>query len=82
MNNEGPTRTTIPSQTFNSCHGCKYHDSRMVRSGRDPIYRHDCTHPDNGQDKAFKLSFTGNLSENKFGYVETPSWCPLKNKLK
>lgn len=76
-NNEGPQKITIPQQGFTTCSGCKFYDKQMVRSGRDPAYRHNCTHPENGQDKKFKLSFTGNLEENNLGIVETPNWCPF-----
>lgn len=75
--NEGPQQITIPQQSFTTCSGCKYFSRKLVRSGRDPVYRCDCTHPDNGQDKAFKLSFTGNLIENDIGVVVTPEWCPF-----
>lgn len=81
MRNDGPQKVNIPQQSFTSCSGCKFLDHRLVKSGRDPIYRNDCVHPENGQSKAFKLSFTGNLHENSIGIIVTPDWCPfLKSK--
>ena len=76
-NNNGPRKIKIPSQKYTSCSGCKFHDQQLVRSGRDPIYKHDCTHPDSGHKKGFKLSFIGNLEENEVGIVVTPDWCPI-----
>lgn len=79
-NNEGPQSVKIPEQNVVTCSGCKYHDHKLVRSGRDPVYRDDCVHPENGQDKAFKLSFTGNLKKNMTGFIITPDWCPFKKQ--
>jgi hypothetical protein len=43
-----------------------------MKSGRDPIYAHNCDHPD----APGNYDFRGNLIFI-FGKVETPDWCPI-----
>jgi hypothetical protein len=75
--NEGPTQTTIPQQSFTTCSGCKYFSRSLWRSGRDPVYHNNCEHPEL-RDTLRK--FGNNLHENHLGIVETPGWCPILNK--
>jgi len=70
---QGPTKIEIPASIQLSCIGCDFHNQRMVRSGNDPIYRHDCSHLD-AEEKPMKLSFTGNLPKD----ASTPQWCPFR----
>lgn len=73
---EGPEDYVIPRQEIKICQGCKYYSHRMVKSGRNPIYREDCTHPD--VVRASLFSDNGNLCgyEGRFNMIETPDWCP------
>ena len=75
VNREGPLKIKIPMTFKFDCLGCKYHDMRMVRSGLDPVYRHDCTHPE-APKSPMKLSFTGNIGKT----TDTPDWCPFLNR--
>jgi hypothetical protein len=65
----GPTLKEIPARKYRSCSSCSFYSNRMVKSGTNPEYRHDCTHTNIEQ---IALSFEGNL-----GSDATPDWCPL-----
>lgn len=69
---EGPQEVTIPSRSYESCSGCTFHKQKMIHSGRDPLYSHDCTHPDILASKFH--GFKGNLPNEDV----TPEWCPFK----
>lgn len=71
---EGPGDYKIPAQQFTSCSGCKYLSHRLIKSGMNPIYANNCTHPET---KIRGNWFTGNLHENHIGVIETPDWCPF-----
>lgn len=75
--NEGPTVVTIPMQQCESCSGCKYLSHKLVKSGKDPVYANNCTHPEGREPK---YRFGGTLETNEFGVVVTPNWCPFKIK--
>ncbi len=79
---EGPEDYVIPHQEIKICQGCKYYDHHLVKSGRNPIYRNDCTHPDVERFSVFYSC--GNLDNERgsSGMIETPDWCPfLKSKV-
>ena len=83
MKQEGPKEIVIPEQRFLSCYGCDFHKSQLVRSGRDPEYAHNCTHPEfKGVKPSFNRVFSGNLSKDIDGHIKTPvGYCPfLKNE--
>jgi hypothetical protein len=69
---EGYIISVIPEQKYKSCYGCKWYKHYMMKSGRDPIYAHNCDHPD----APGNYDFRGNLIFI-FGKVETPDWCPI-----
>lgn len=72
----GPTKTTRPQETYNSCFGCGYYDRKMVRSGREPIYSSHCNNPSIPEYlKSFKGAMHGNLNDSS----KTPDWCPFLN---
>lgn len=73
---EGPTIQNIPARSYLSCSGCKFYDHHMVRSGQEPIYANDCTHPNVPKEHKFTSWMRGNLGDSK----ETPEWCPLEKK--
>lgn len=74
--NEGPINALRPMRIYKTCSGCKYHKHKLVKSGHDPIYRDDCTHPTAPQ-SPMKLSFTGNLNNYGDG-IEPGEWCPFE----
>lgn len=75
IDREGPVEKHIPARRHYTCSGCKYFNQRLVRSGLDPLYRHDCEHTE-AEEKPMKLSFSGNLP----GDGVTPKWCPFLNQ--
>jgi hypothetical protein len=69
----GPTLVTIPRVDIITCHGCKWLNRELVRSGKDPIYSFSCTH------RKMKVR---NLNEGYlefYGLVKTPASCPIRN---
>ena len=53
---------------YKSCGLCKWHQQKMIHSGRNPLYYHFCNHP-RGRD---------GLGENFIGEnAHTPDWCPV-----
>ena len=64
----GPTRITIVLET---CRGCQFHTEELVRSGREPLHEHHCSHP----------ALPGWMQDG-FGNIglgeRTPDWCPAK----
>ena len=76
-NREGPAfvpERTVKIEAYTTCAGCKYHSYRLRRSGRDPIYAHDCNHP-LAEIKGGFLS--GNLEPDIDDRLITPDWCPF-----
>lgn len=73
-NEEGPRIGMRPAQFYKSCSGCKYHKHNLVKSGKDPIYRDDCTHETAPQPPS---PFTGNLQSDN-NNVEPGDWCPFE----
>lgn len=60
-----------------SCVFCRWHTSELIKSGRDPIREHCCTHPSwHTQNSQHALS---NDEEGRFiGRSDnTPYWCPV-----
>lgn len=55
------------------CNGCKYHSRRMIMSGRDPQYRHECEYP---ADAKFG-EYAGYLGHGSSECV-TPERCPVE----
>jgi hypothetical protein len=79
--NEGPRQQNIPAQSITTCSGCKHFHSRLVKSGRDPIYAKNCEHPDVKGDDSHLVMFglaEGNLKEDENGWTVTPEWCPFR----
>jgi hypothetical protein len=71
----GPKDVVIPEIRYLSCHGCKFHEHKMVKSGFNPIYAHFCNNPHISDENKFGFLSRGNLpSEDK-----TPDWCPYQN---
>ena len=88
MDREGPehlrARTvTVPAST--SCFGCKYHDTRMRRSGRAPQYNNECTHPEAYEEKELRVLGSRVLSGVTYGFGQrkypTPDWCPFLREI-
>jgi hypothetical protein len=77
MKQEGPKEIVIPEQKFLSCYGCDFHKSQLVKSGRDPEYSHNCTHPKFPTPPSHNRIFSGNLKQNEDGHIVTPRDCPF-----
>ena len=72
--NEGPTEIRTVQL---HCPGCKYHTSKMVMSGRDPVYDHFCKHPESIE----KYSHVGERDGVWMGSTGiTPWWCPYRKE--
>ena len=68
----GPTRIIIETLR---CRFCKYHQSNMVMSGRNPLYAHYCSHPDLPDwSKSWVMKGWRMLGDDDY----TPDWCPEK----
>lgn len=75
MNGEHEGPTTITTQ---SCFGCKWHGSTMLRSGLDPIYEHYCTHPTWKNDGRNVVWSVQAPKGRRIGRTDqTPTWCPV-----
>lgn len=69
---------TIPEQTFKDCRSCQHHDNRLLKSGRNPIREHVCTHPNFVGNNQFMSSILGKTNGKKIGNdSKTPRWCPF-----
>jgi hypothetical protein len=72
---EGPRIGLTRPTYYKTCVGCKYHQSTLFKSGRDPIYNHKCTHPTvSGR----KYPYNSDLHEDENGNVEPGDWCPFE----
>lgn len=81
-NREGSQEIVFPLVKFQTCSGCKWFESQLVKSGHRPMYKRKCKHS-----KAINIlttHFIGNLNaqENELGLIITPQWCPVDNKNK
>lgn len=84
MKKEGPTTNTF-TVTNTTCFDCKYHESNLMKSGKDPIYNHFCLHPESTETNENYTPLYLLLDDIKKVYIgkssTTPEWCPfLKNK--
>lgn len=69
---EGPTKLQF---SYQSCSGCKWHEQKMMKSGRDPEYWHYCQHPDT---KFRDFIIQGEPDGCYIGKDDhTPPWCPV-----
>ena len=66
---------SLHSIRYQSCVGCKYHLSRIVRTGRNPQYSHDCDHPDVSERYAGIAGTARYIGTTD----QTPNWCPVTN---
>lgn len=73
---EGPNEIVIPEKRFLSCGACIYYAISMVKSGNNPIYRENCSHPE-VYIPSLQSFHEGNLRRNLSGYTQTPDWCPF-----
>lgn len=71
---DGFIKITIPAQSYNSCSGCNFYECSMMRTGRNPEFKHHCKHSDAPHGNA--ASLVGNLTEED----HTPNWCPFLKK--
>ena len=75
----------IPEERYYTCWGCKYREHNMVRSGKNPIYKNECTHPDALETYDWER---GNLDVSDGSYMipnstnRTPPWCPFLKDVK
>lgn len=88
MNDEGPTRLTIPARVTLRCGCCKFHNltgALYTRIGPGGWREYSCTHPkawpevDDGDVR--RAEFRGMLRATEDGRdigrtEETPHWCP------
>lgn len=65
-------------KAYTTCGGCRYYQSKMKKSGRNPEFNRWCEHSESKS----RHSFWGeNLEADYDGIVHTPDWCPfLKDK--
>lgn len=63
------------------CSMCKYHSQRMMRSGRNPIYRHYCSHPDKKDDQNLKDYMYNDEGAFTGSRGIAPGWCPFLQAL-
>lgn len=73
---EGPIIGIRQATTYKSCSGCKYHEHRLWRSGRDPEYIDICIHETAPKNKYSHLLIS-NL-ETEDGNVIPGEWCPFE----
>lgn len=78
MKTQGFTKVIVPSYEYNSCGDCEFYEHKMLRSGRNPKYSHNCNHPMIQEDISKFNPFDGNLISFN-NRVETPNWCPFLN---
>ena len=57
---------------YHSCLGCPHHQMEMKKSGKNPVYKHECTHSDIPEFRKKKRK-SGNLGTRG----HTPNWCPF-----
>lgn len=69
---KGFVEVVIPEVIYNSCHECDYYKLFMLQSGFNPIYAHNCNHPDYRKSSSI---MSGNL-----GSDATPDDCPYHGK--
>jgi hypothetical protein len=62
-----------------SCSGCDHYVRTMMKSGRQPVYRNACKHPDSIKQTLGKFAKTETFEEGiSFGENNrTPDWCPV-----
>lgn len=73
---EGPHTRNVLGHTEQTCFGCKWHESRMRKSGRDPVYEHFCKHPAQAHMRVHldPGAYIGTTDDTPL------SWCPVINK--
>jgi len=78
LNNEGPSEIVIPERNFKSCFGCKFYSTKLLKSGRNPVYMYNCLHERApNQNKINTILLGENLKKNEEGYTIPGGWCPF-----
>lgn len=67
---EGYIIRTIPEQKIKVCSGCEHYSRVLAVSGRNPVYKCDCVHPDVPLNISHEFLHGNILDDN------TPLWCP------
>ena len=78
---EGWFEMDIVTQKFKTCTGCVHMQSKLIKSGRNPIRENIC----NFNSESTEYKFKSVLSEKIHGYVKTPgidgNECPLNDQI-